>query len=74
MTNAANEMGVFERVVERGSFAAAAQDVTLAFNETAPGVYSARIAAPAPGGWIVRGAAKRDGAQRSFERRLQWRP
>ena len=26
MTNAANEMGVFERVVERGSFAAAAQD------------------------------------------------
>ncbi len=54
--------------------AAAAQDVTLAFNETAPGVYSARIAAPAPGVWIVRGAAKRDGAQRSFERRLQWRP
>ena len=29
MTNAANEMGVFERVVERGSFAAAAQDVGL---------------------------------------------
>src|SRR6186713_538815 len=29
MTNAANEMAVFERVVERGSFAAAAQDVRL---------------------------------------------
>src|SRR5712692_4066293 len=29
MTNAANEMGVFERVIERGSFAAAAQDVGL---------------------------------------------
>jgi DNA-binding transcriptional LysR family regulator len=29
MTNAANEMGVFERVVERGSFAAAAEDVGL---------------------------------------------
>jgi DNA-binding transcriptional LysR family regulator len=29
MSNAANEMGVFERVVERGSFAAAAQDVGL---------------------------------------------
>lgn len=29
MINAANEMGVFERVVERGSFAAAAQDVGL---------------------------------------------
>jgi DNA-binding transcriptional LysR family regulator len=29
MTGAANEMGVFERVVERGSFAAAAQDVGL---------------------------------------------
>lgn len=29
MTNAANEMAVFERVVERGSFAAAAQDVGL---------------------------------------------
>jgi len=29
MTNAANEMTVFERVVERGSFAAAAQDVGL---------------------------------------------
>jgi DNA-binding transcriptional LysR family regulator len=29
MTNAANEMGVFERVVERGSFAAAADDVGL---------------------------------------------
>jgi DNA-binding transcriptional LysR family regulator len=29
MANAANEMGVFERVVERGSFAAAAQDVGL---------------------------------------------
>ena len=29
MINAANEMGVFERVIERGSFAAAAQDVGL---------------------------------------------
>lgn len=29
MTNSASEMGVFERVVERGSFAAAAQDVGL---------------------------------------------
>src|SRR4051794_39730546 len=29
MTNAANEMGVFERVIERGSFSAAAQDVGL---------------------------------------------
>jgi DNA-binding transcriptional LysR family regulator len=29
MTNAANEMGVFARVVERGSFAAAAQDLGL---------------------------------------------
>ena len=29
MVNAANEMGVFERVIERGSFAAAAQDVGL---------------------------------------------
>jgi DNA-binding transcriptional LysR family regulator len=29
MANAANEMAVFERVVERGSFAAAAQDVGL---------------------------------------------
>ena len=29
MTNAANEMGVFERVIERGSFAAAAEDVGL---------------------------------------------
>src|SRR5258707_6527006 len=29
MTNAAIEMGVFERVIERGSFAAAAQDVGL---------------------------------------------
>jgi DNA-binding transcriptional LysR family regulator len=29
MTNSANEMSVFERVVERGSFAAAAQDVGL---------------------------------------------
>ena len=29
MANAANEMGVFERVIERGSFAAAAQDVGL---------------------------------------------
>lgn len=29
MTNAASEMTVFERVVERGSFAAAAQDVGL---------------------------------------------
>lgn len=29
MTSAANETGVFERVVERGSFAAAAQDVGL---------------------------------------------
>jgi DNA-binding transcriptional LysR family regulator len=29
MTNPANEMSVFERVVERGSFAAAAQDVGL---------------------------------------------
>jgi DNA-binding transcriptional LysR family regulator len=29
MANAANEMGVFDRVVERGSFAAAAQDVGL---------------------------------------------
>jgi DNA-binding transcriptional LysR family regulator len=29
MANAANEMGVFERVIERGSFAGAAQDVGL---------------------------------------------
>src|SRR6187399_1332044 len=29
MINAANEMGVFERVIERGNFAAAAQDVGL---------------------------------------------
>src|ERR1700752_2539214 len=29
MTNAANEMGVFERVVERGSFAAGAGDIGL---------------------------------------------
>lgn len=29
MVNAANEMGVFERVIERGSFVAAAQDVGL---------------------------------------------
>src|SRR4029078_4664553 len=29
MANAANEMGVFERVIERGTFAAAAQDVGL---------------------------------------------
>ena len=29
MANAANEMGVFERVAERGSFAAAAEDVGL---------------------------------------------
>src|SRR5437870_3992044 len=29
MTNPSNEMGVFERVVERGSFAGAAQDVGL---------------------------------------------
>jgi len=29
MTNAAGEMAVFERVVERGSFATAAQDIGL---------------------------------------------
>src|SRR5436309_15724985 len=29
MTNPSNEMGVFERVVERGSFAGAAEDVGL---------------------------------------------
>jgi len=54
--------------------AAAAQDRDLAFTESAPGVYSAPVAAPERGVWIVRGTAKRDGAQRSFERRLQWRP
>jgi nitrogen fixation protein FixH len=49
-------------------------DRTLAFSETAPGVYSAPAGALAAGVWIIRGVGRREGAQRSFERRLQWQP
>lgn len=53
--------------------AESARDQALVFNESTPGVYTARVAALEPGQWIVRGSATRDGAQRSFERRLTWR-
>jgi len=47
-------------------------DRTLRFTESAPGFYAANVGALATGQWIVRGVARRDGAQRRFERRLTW--